>query len=49
MRENLNYFLEITGTMAFLLIVLTHGAQFASVVTSASALFNKTVTTLQGR
>ena len=49
MRENLNYFLEITGLMAALIIVVTHGAEFSSVVKSSSALFNKAVTTLQGR
>lgn len=46
---NLNYFIEISGMIAVLAIALMHGAEFSSVITSSSALFNKVVNTLQGR
>lgn len=49
MSGNVNYLIEITGTIVFIAIALMHGQQFAAVVTSSSALFNKVVGTLQGR
>lgn len=49
MSGNLNYFIEITGVIVVLAIALIHGTQFAGVITSSSALFNKVVNTLQGR
>lgn len=48
MSGNLNYLIEITGTIVFIAIALMHGQQFASVVDSSSVLFNKVVGTLQG-
>jgi hypothetical protein len=49
MSGNLNYLIEITGSIIFVAIVLMHGTEFASVVESSSVLFNKVVGTLQGR
>ena len=49
MSSNLNYLIEITGTIIIVAIALMHGQEFSGVITSSSALFNKVVGTLQGR